>query len=64
MFKSIFQFSSIQVYLYNAFHDANYCKTALKKISTLYLVMAYQWWQSQADVHLAEMNGKNQAVYI
>ncbi len=39
------QFNSIQVYLYSAFHDANHCKAALQKIkvSTLYLVIAYQW---------------------
>ncbi len=54
----------IQVYLYSVFHDANRSKAALQKIkvSTLYLVIAYQWWLSQVDVHMAEIYGKNQAV--
>ncbi len=58
------QYNSIQVYMYSAFHDANRCKGALQKIkvSTLYLVIAYQWWLSQVDVHMAEMYSKNQAV--
>ncbi len=29
---------------------------------TLYLVVAYQWWLSQVDVHMAEMYSKNHAV--
>ncbi len=39
-------------------------KPALQKIdvSTLYLVIAYQWWLSQDDVHMAEMYSKNQAL--
>ncbi len=34
----------------------------LIKISTLYLVVAYQWWLCQVDIHMAEMYGKNHAV--
>lgn len=39
-----FQFNSIQVYFYSALHDANHCNAALPKIkvSTLYLLVAYQ----------------------
>ncbi len=47
------QINSIKVLLYSAFHNANIYKAALQKIkvSTLYLVVAYQWWLSQVDVH-------------
>jgi len=50
-------FNSIKVYLYSVFHDANHCKAALQKIqvSTLYKVIAYPWWLSQVDVHMAEI---------
>ncbi len=45
--------------LNSAFDNANHCKAALQKIkvSTLYLVIANQWWLSQADVHMAKMYG-------
>ncbi len=34
---------SIQIHLYNAFHDTNLCKAALQniKVSTLYLGVGY-----------------------
>ncbi len=44
-FCSAHVFNSIQVYLFSAFHDTNRCKAALQriKVSTIYLVVVYQW---------------------
>ncbi len=37
-----------------------------KKVSTWYLVIAYQWWLSEVDVHMAEMYGKyaNMQIFV
>ncbi len=40
----------------------NRCKAALQEIRFLQyiLLVAYQWWLCQVDVHMAEMYSKNQ----
>ncbi len=52
--------NEIQVYLYSTSHGTNHCSFTENEVSTICLVVAYQWWLCQVDVHMAEMYSKNQ----
>ncbi len=58
LFYTALKFSSIQVYLYSAFHDTNHCKAALQKILGFYFIFRSRL----LVVSMAEIYSKNHAV--
>lgn len=55
--------SSLSVYCFSRYKSLLSSFTG-HYVSTICLVVAYQWWQYQVDVHMAEMYDKNWLMII